>query len=181
MGPRPPQTEPSAGPSAEGRAGWMRQVLGAAFRRLTPRELLESREDLQQAALLRVLERESREKEQVRTASYLWHVAFTTIADELRKRRRGYEEPVETESLEAQVLELHPAAPARLPGLGEALRACLERLPESRRIPVVLHLQGFTPTEASRVLKAQGKRVENLTYRGLIELRRCLAAKGHSP
>jgi RNA polymerase sigma factor (sigma-70 family) len=159
----------------------MRQVLGSAFRRLTPRELLESREDLQQTALLRVLELESREKEQVRTASYLWHVAFTTIADELRRRRRGREEPVEMEHLEARVAELHPPQVTGVPGLADALRACLEQLPESRRLPVVLHLQGFAPSEACRVLKAAGKRVENLTYRGLIALRRCLAEKGHTP
>ena len=159
----------------------MRQVLGSAFRRLTPRELLESREDLQQAALLRVLEHESREKEEVRTASYLWHVAFTTIADELRRRRRAREEPVELEQLEARVAELHPPPVAGVPGLQDALRACLEQLPQSRRIPVVLHLQGFAPSEACRVLNVPGKRVENLTYRGLIALRRCLAAKGHSP
>jgi len=165
----------------EERAGWMRQVLEHAFRRLTPAELLDSREDLRQAALLRVLEVESREREEVQTASYLWHVAFTTIADELRRRRRAHEEPVETERLEARVAELHPGRPSATPGLREALRDCLERLPESRRIPVVLHLQGFAPSEACRVLNAPGKRVENLTYRGLIALRRCLAEKGHAP
>jgi len=173
--------ERSAVEPPEERAGWMRQVLELAFRRLTPSELLDSREDLKQSALLRILEVESRERQRVRTASYLWQVAFTTIADELRRRRRAREEPVETERLEARVAELHPTAPAEFPGLREALRACLEHLPESRRIPVVLHLQGFAPSEVSRVLNSPGKRVENLTYRGLSALRRCLAAKGHSP
>ena len=88
---------------------------------------------------------------------------------------------METERLEARVAELHLAAPAGVPGLQEALRSCLEQLPESRRLPVVLHLQGFAPTEVSRVLNAPGKRVENLIYRGLIALRRCMAEKGHAP
>ena len=159
----------------------MRQVLDRALRKLTPAELTSAREDLRQTALVRVLEVESREREEVRTASYLWRVAYSVVADEIRRRRRHFEESVETDRLEARVAELHPVVPPAVPGLQEALRSCLEQLPESRRLPVVLYLQGFAPSEASRVLNAPGKRVENLTYRGLIALRRCMAEKGHAP
>ena len=94
----------------------MRQVLDRALRKLTPAELTSAREDLRQTALVRVLEVESREREGVRTASYLWRVAYSVVADEIRRRRRHFEESVETDRLEARVAELHPVVPPAVPG-----------------------------------------------------------------
>jgi len=175
-----PRHEGGGGAALE-RMTWLRKVLVQALYQLTPSELGGYREDLCQAALVRVLEVEAREREPVRTASYLWYVAHAVIADELRRQHRAREKAMEMERLEAQVTELHSVPPMATPGLREALQACLEELPASRRPFVVLHLQGFTPSEASRVLNTEIKRVENLTYRGLEALRRRLAARGYAP
>ena len=46
---------------------------------------------------------------------------------------------------------------------------------------VVLHLQGHSVPEAARLLNWGNKRTENLVYRGLADLRNCLALKGLEP
>ena len=64
-------------------------VLRRALQRLCPPELLPEREDLVQAALLKLLEiRDRAEQSKPVPASYLWQVAYTTAMDELRRRRR---------------------------------------------------------------------------------------------
>jgi RNA polymerase sigma-70 factor (ECF subfamily) len=46
---------------------------------------------------------------------------------------------------------------------------------------VTLHLQGYSVAEAAALLAFGLKQTENLVYRGLADLRRCLAAKGLAP
>jgi RNA polymerase sigma-70 factor (ECF subfamily) len=153
----------------------MLRTLRAAMARACPAELASQREDLVQAALVRVIERErGSEQNVIRTASYLWRMAFTATADELRRRR--------SEAVRRQVTDMDTAEPpeASTPGpeLGLGIRDCLSRLAEPRRLAVVLHLQGFRAEEAMRILKWDVKRVQNLTYRGLADLRQCLSEKG---
>ncbi|RPH64904.1 MAG: hypothetical protein EHM78_26110 [Myxococcaceae bacterium] len=175
MHPEQPPTQPSAGPE---RHTWMLQNLRAAVSRACSSDLAAHREDLVQAALLRVLEHERQgEQNQVRTASYLWRVAFSVIADE-RRRRRAEELRSRRSTVDEQSGQ-HGATP--LPELGVGIRDCLGGLAEPRRVAVVLHLEGFRADEASRVLHWDVKRVQNLTYRGLADLRRCLEVKGLVP
>lgn len=160
------------------RTRWMRHVLERALSRMLPAELAPAREDLIQTALLRILERSRGEQEPIRTASYLWRVAFSVSADELRRRRRSGEESMDQTDLELQ--EAAHAADAPPVGFADALRDCIGRLATARRGAVVLHLQGFAATDAARVLRTGEKRVQNLTYRGLADLRDCLSRKGLS-
>jgi len=76
--------------------------------------------------------------------------------------------------------DLREPKEASVPGpeLGLGIRDCLTRLAEQRRAAVLLHLEGFRAEEVSRVLGWDLKRIRNLTYRGLADLRRCLADKG---
>ena len=148
--------------------------LRRAVRQVCPRDLESAREDLLQAALLRVLEAE-RGREQVRTASYLWKVAWSAVVDEVRRLRRRPQVVLEEDHH-----EVHACAPQ--PQLAVALRDCLARLGvEHRRAALVLHLHGFSAAEAARMLGRQLKQVQNATYRGLADLRRCLSSKGHTP
>lgn len=143
--------------------------------RACPAELATAREDLVQSALVRILERErAGEQNLVRTASYLWRVAFTATADELRRRRS------ETVHRQMPTMDPEDAPEASTPGpeLGLGIRDCLSRLAEPRRLAVLLHLQGFRADEAIRILRWDMKRIQNLTYRGLADLRRCLEGKG---
>jgi len=174
---QPPASEPE-GPERSARPAWLVNTLRAAMSRACPSDLGSQREDLVQVALLRVLEREVQgEQNQVRTASYLWRVAFSVIADELRRRRAE-----QLRSRRTMVGE-QPAQEGRtpLPELGLGIRDCLGRLAEARRMAVLLHLQGFRAEEASGVLHWAVKRVQNLTYRGLADLRECLERKGLVP
>lgn len=170
--------QPPSPPTSPERHAWMLQTLRAAVGRACPFDLAAHREDLVQAALLRVLEHEGQgEQNQVRTASYLWRVAFNVIADERRRRR--------AEELRSRRSAVHEESGQQgatpLPELGVGIRDCLGGLAEPRRLAVLLHLEGFRAEEASRVLRWDPKRVQNLTYRGLADLRRCLELKGLSP
>lgn len=164
------------------RSAWMLRTLRTAVGRACPSDLGSLREDLVQAALLRVLEHEGQgEQNQVRTASYLWRVAFSVIADELRRRRAE-----ELRSRRSGVGEERSQAGATPPPeVGVGIRDCLGGLAEQRRMAVLLHLEGFRAEEASRVLHWvlhwDVKRVQNLTYRALADLRRCLEEKGLVP
>ncbi len=175
---RPEQPSPDHATDPSTRPAWLLRTLRIAVARACPSDLAAQREDLVQAALLRVLEREGRgEQNEVRTASYLWRVAFSVIADELRRRRadtlRSRRSMVSEESAQEGTTPLAEV------GLG--IQDCLQKLSERRRLAVLLHLEGFRADEASRALHSDVKRVQNLTYRGLADLRRCLQAKGLEP
>jgi len=169
-----PSVGETAAPDPDSRTRWLLRTLRAAVAHSCPAELASQREDLVQAALLRVLEHErAGEHNVVRTASYLWRVAFSAAADELRRQRSE----VGRRSMSADLREPKEAS---VPGpeLGLGIRDCLTRLAEQRRAAVLLHLEGFRAEEVSRVLGWDLKRIRNLTYRGLADLRRCLADKG---
>jgi RNA polymerase sigma-70 factor (ECF subfamily) len=152
--------------------------------RVCPSWLSAQAEDIVQAALIRVMEiagrREGKEKV---NSSYLWKAAYSATVDEIRRQRRRSEVPLEGGGVETTL-----AAPS--PGPEEAGRAgeiaaglhdCLGRLVEDRRLAVVLHLQGHSGPEVARLLGWSEKRVENLIYRGLADIRRCLEGKGLRP
>jgi RNA polymerase sigma-70 factor (ECF subfamily) len=176
--PEQPTASGAESPERSERPAWLLQTLRAAVARACPSDLASQREDLVQAALLRVLEREAQgEQNQVRTASYLWRVAFSVIADELRRRRADQLRSRRTMVGEQPV----PEGRTPLPELGLGIRDCLGRLAEPRRMAVLLHLQGFRAEEIAVVLHWAVKRVQNLTYRGLADLRKCLEQKGLVP
>ena len=154
----------------------LRDVLVRAVARVCPAWLQSQREDIVQNALMRVLPGLGRvgEQEPVRTSSYLWQAAYTATMDEIRRRSRRKEV-----ALEDSVAD-RPAQGTD-PELGLEIRDCLTRLAPPRRRAVGLHLLGFHAEETARVLGFGTKQVQNLTYRGLADLRRCLEAKGIRP
>jgi len=176
---------PSVGPAALGEEDFvrLRAQLARSVARVCPRWLAGQAEDIVQTAVLRVMDVLRRgEGKAGLGASYLWKVAYTATVDEIRRRRRKREVPLEEH---AAGLPDGPAAdPERTRAgreAGEGLRECLGRLLEPRRLAVVLHLQGHSVPEAARLLGWSAKRAENLVYRGLADLRACLRAKGLEP
>jgi RNA polymerase sigma-70 factor, ECF subfamily len=115
--------------------------------------------------------------------SYLHKVAYTVMVDEMRRGSWRREVPLEGEGT------IDPPArpdgdPERAALAGELTRGihgCLSSLVEPRLLAVTLHLQGYSVAEAAELLAFGLKRTENLVYRGLADLRRCLAAKGLAP
>ena len=162
----------------------LRRDLERAVSRVCPPSLADRRDDLVQTAMIRVVELQRREPDKNRlTPAYLYRVAYTALIDEMRSQDRRRE--VAFEEVEAQPLQ--PVAPgdpersARSSQIGRALRDCLQRLVQDRRLAVTLYLQGHTIPEAAELLAWDGKRTENLVYRGLSGLRACLATKGIEP
>ena len=64
---------------------------------------------------------------------------------------------------------------------GGAIRDCLAGLKLERRRAVTLYLSGNTVPESAGLLDWTVKKTENLVYRGLADLRRCLTGKGIEP
>ena len=148
----------------------MRAVLLRAVTHHCPAELRSQTEDLAHTAWLRIVERRRGEDFSTLEPSYLWRVAFTVVIDEIRRRS--------ARMTQAERLRAAPAPVAPGPDVGAEIRDCLQQLPEARQLPVILHLQGFRNVEVARALHWNEKRAENLIYRGLEQLRRCLSGKG---
>ena len=159
-------------------------MLRRAVRRVCPTSLEAEQEDIVQSALLRVVEIASRsEHGGIRTASYLWRAAHSATVDEIRRAGRRREVPLEETGAAEWAASPLPNPEHGMIGrqIGTAVRDCLAGLIRPRRAAVMLYLYGFEGDEARRVLGGDLKRVHNLTYRGLADLRRCLETKGIRP
>jgi RNA polymerase sigma-70 factor (ECF subfamily) len=167
----------------------LRGDLVRAVRTACPSWLAASREDLVQAAMIKVMGLLRRmgpgrhgEGNGPLAASYLYRVAYSAVVDEIRARRRRPETPIEEEHLAAQPTpQPDPATDARGREIGRGIRGCLEGMKEERRAAVTLHLLGHSVPEAARLLGWSAKQAENLVYRGLADLRSCLERKGLAP
>jgi len=159
----------------------LREVLVRAVARVCPRHLASQRDDIVQNALMRVLEIQRRgEQNAVRTSSYLWQAAYTATIDEIRRRSRRKEVALEDTAAEGPVQASRVDEEERR-RIGLEIARCLARLAPPRRHAVGLYLFGFQADESARVLGWNAKRAQNLTYRGLADLRRCLESKGVRP
>jgi len=74
-----------------------------------------------------------------------------------------------------------PDETTRAAEIGRAIRHCLGRLLPNRKLAVALYLQGHTGPEVGAILRWSLKRAENMIFRGLGDLRRCLSRKGIVP
>jgi RNA polymerase sigma-70 factor (ECF subfamily) len=148
---------------------WARtcRIVASAIRRHCPSDLLGTREDLVQVAILKLVENRAHEENAEPKASYLRKIAFTVVIDELRRRKRGAAYRQQAMNLETSV---------ESPEIGLAIRQCLRKLPADRRAVVTLYLQRSRLSESARALGWPEKRTENLLYRGLKQLRLCLGS-----
>ena len=74
-----------------------------------------------------------------------------------------------------------PEREAASRSIGDAIRDCLLGMVDARRRAVTLHLVGHTVPEIARLLDQRSKQADNLVYRGMADLRRCLSGKGVTP
>ncbi|MDX1501349.1 MAG: RNA polymerase sigma factor [Thermoanaerobaculia bacterium] len=157
--------------------------LGARLERavvaVCPAWLADRRDDVVQAAVVKVLELQRRSEGDRRfSASYLWRVAHSALVDEIRRIRRRGEEPLEENPVSTlAATSPNPESEAYGRELGRQIEGCLARLVRPRRRAVTLYLLGHSVPEAARLLGEDRKRVENLVYRALADLRRCLEQK----
>lgn len=108
-------------------------------------------------------------------ASYIHKVVATTVIDALRRA-----EVRQTQSLEAGMEEAidpsvqGPIQPDRHVGNGHwsaLLLRCIAELPERRRMPVQLALQGFTADEIAKLTGCTVAASQQLSYRGIEDLK----------
>jgi RNA polymerase sigma-70 factor (ECF subfamily) len=160
-----------------------------AVRRQCPAWLGDDAQDIVQAALTKVMAAERRtEGERLLSSFYVHRVAHSALVDEIRRRKRRPEVPLEcvTEAVE-ETSRFEPQAQgdpesiASFRELGSAVRDCLLGAKRERRLALTLYLQGHSVPEAARILGWDAKRTENLVYRGLADLRQCVLGKGHRP
>lgn len=184
--PARPAASPQPGPLSEEDCARLRAQLARAVARVCPPWLSAQSEDIVQAALIRVVEiLRRREGDASLNSSYLWKVAYSATVDEIRRRRRRKEVPLEegepggVENLKATLPD--PERLRESQEVGNAIRECLARLLRERRLAVTLYLQAHSVPELSRLLGWSTKRGENLVYRGLADLRACLSSKGVRP
>jgi len=141
-------------------------------------------EDIVQIALMRVVEGIARgEVKPDVSSSYLSRTAYSILVDEIRRQRRRREVPM-TETTAPQLPPHAEGNPERAGAdleIRRALRDCLAGLIRPRRLAVTMHLQGHSIRESARLLDWPPKRIDNLVYRGLSDLRRCLSQKGITP
>jgi RNA polymerase sigma-70 factor (ECF subfamily) len=166
----------------------IRAALVRAVTRICPSWLSSRADDVVQAAMIRVLGIHHRSEGNAQLSpSYLRKVAYSALVDEIRRRRRLNEVPIEMDDG-----GIDPAAeqasgipnPEESSGgreVGKAIRDCLRRMVDARRSAVVLHLQGHSVPEIGKLMGWPGKRADNLVYRGLNDLRECLELKGVTP
>ncbi len=181
---RPDDPRPQPG-LTEVQVAELRGSLSQAVFHCCPGWLSTSAEDIVQAALLKIIEAlREREGNPHITPFYVKRTAFCAVVDEIRRRRRLREQPMEESELiaiPAAVTGDSPESAARDAQLSRGVRDCLAALPDPRRVAVTMHLQGHSLAEVARLLEWTQKRAENLVYRGLADLRHCLTAKGLAP
>lgn len=149
-----------------------------AVRKVCPQWLANQADDLAQIATSRVVDRLRATDGTVEfSQGYLYRTAYSVVIDEIRRRRRRREVPIEAE-LSVESEQANPERQAIGRELRDAIGRCLSAIVPSRRRAVTLHLVGHTVAEISALLECGLKQAENLVYRGLGELRECLKARG---
>lgn len=160
----------------------IRGTLDRAVAHLCPDWLSASRDDLVQNAIGRLLDRvDGGEGNPAFSSSYLYRTAHSVLVDEIRRVRRRDETPLDDtyDTLASSAPPPDQMFDER--ALGRAIRECLGGMAENRRLAVALHLQGHTVPEIATRLGWRSKKTDNALYRGMADLRGCLAAKGYEP
>ncbi len=160
----------------------LRRALASAVARVVPGWLATHREDLVQSAMMRIVQVVEHEPSGERlSAGYLWRVAYSVTIDEIRRQRARSEGPLDDPDRETGATQPSPERAAAGRQIGAGIRDCLAGLADDRRRAVTLYLLGHGVTEIATLLGWNVKRAENLTGRGLADVRACLASKGMEP
>jgi len=161
----------------------LRRRLVQAVGRVCPAWLSAHAEDIVQSAMIRIIDsRRPGEGIADLRSLYVRKAAYTAMVDEIRRLRHDAEAP-DGEAIISRAEDpsaRNPEEIARLSQLGEAIRHCVAGLATARRVAVTLYLHGHSVPETSRLSHWTLKQAENLVYRGLADLRRCLALRGVS-
>ncbi len=121
----------------------------------------------------------SSEREVEHLASYLRRTVVSVVIDALRRRQARREETLDAVDVAVVAGPIH--APERSADRAQRLRlasAAIAGLPERRRVPAQLLLQGFTTLEIGVMLGTTEATARNLAYRGVEEIREAMRVAG---
>ena len=161
----------------------LRATLVRVVARVCPAWLANQRDDIVQSAWLRVQPHLPPEGNPPLAASYLSKVAYSALVDEIRRLRRLRETELDAVGdLPADgAAGGDPERRAEGRRISDAIRGCLAALVPDRKSATTLHLLGHSVPDVARLMTWNEKRAENLVYRGLADLRKCLLARGVRP
>lgn len=157
----------------------LRARVQAAVRRVCPAWLEDRADDIAQTVMIQLT---SGEGDRTFSSIYLARAAHGATVDEIRRVARRRESPGGEEGMiQAAAPDAGPERQALAGEIAAGIRACLVRLVRPRRLAVTAYLMGCGVPETAGLLGWDRKRAENLVYRGLADLRRCLSGKGIEP
>lgn len=138
--------------------------------------------DIEQEVRIRLWKAIERDRSGAFHASYVQRVVATTVIDALRRAEVRAAEPLPEDDDEPGQLPETGASPEQSASDGErmnGLRRCLGEIPERRRLPITLHLQGFSLQEIADVVGISAEAARKLVSRGLDELKTRLRELGY--
>jgi RNA polymerase sigma-70 factor (ECF subfamily) len=132
-------------------------------------------DDLLQVTFMKVHRARQQYQQDLKVAPWIFTVAARVRLDELRKRSRLPEDADEEALARADQAAALSAEPPPSNDLQEAVRAALERLPESQRAVIHLHrYEGMTFAEIAQVLGTTPGAIKLRAFRGYERLRKML-------
>lgn len=132
-------------------------------------------DDVEQEVRIRLWRAIERDRSAAFHASYIQRVVASTVIDALRRAQVRATEPLPEDSEEGfQPFPDGSQGPedrASNRQNVEQLKACLAALPERRRYPISLHLQGFALQEIADLIGTSAEAARKLVSRGMDELK----------
>ncbi|WP_313912652.1 RNA polymerase sigma factor [Tahibacter sp.] len=132
-------------------------------------------DDVEQEVRIRLWRAIERDRSAAFHASYIQRVVASTVIDALRRAQVRATEPLPEESEDGfqpfPDRNLGPEERASGHQHVEKLRSCLNALPERRRLPISLHLQGFALQEIADIVGTSAEAARKLVSRGMDELK----------
>ena len=139
-------------------------------------------DDIEQEVRIKLWKALESDKNLIAAASYIQKVVVTTVVDAVRRAQVRHAESIEDKDeagFDPSVSSpLRPEAQAGRGQWSDLLLRCIGELPERRRLPVQLALQGFTADEVARMTGASVTAAQQLCYRGIEELKARLRELG---
>lgn len=164
-------------------SGFRGRLKAIIAQRCPPRLGLDA-DEIEQEVRIRLWKVLASERVVEHPASYLQRVTLSVIVDLLRRRsaRPNLDQAEALEDMDSESLadsaRADPLQQAQSAAAGAAVMQALAQLPERRRRPVQLHLQGFGTAQVGQLLGISEAAARNLVYRGLEELRELLSQQG---
>lgn len=140
--------------------------------------------DVEQEVRIRLWRAVERDRSGAFHASYIQRTVASAVIDALRRAEVRAADPLPEDDEEAvHQLPEGPAGPERRARDSEhmqSLKRCMDAIPERRRVPIALHLQGFSLQEIAELADIpSAEAARKLVSRGMDELKTRLRECGN--